>query len=378
MGLRGFGWSLALVALFVGCNKSEGPGTGDPKAMGDAADGAVKAMISKATAGDATVAWTILPAKHQADVKAVVQEAAGKIDPEVWNKAFATVGKLNQLLKTKKDFFLGSSLTQGMKPEEKEELARNWQKIVDIVDALANSDIKTHDGLKATDPGKFLETTGTKVLTGIVTFIDQSDPEKAADWKMMKGAKVSLIKQEGDTASVKIEAEGSAPKELPLKRIDGKWVPTELLDSWDGGLAGVKSSLAAGAMTPDQKAQALGGLAIADGVLDKLLAAKDQKEFDAEFAPIVSMIPMMLPQLGGPPPGAGGPVGLGGPTPTGPGTLPKPGSLPMPMPTGATPTLPSTGPTLPGTTLPGTTTSGGTPTLPTAPGAGPNLPNVPK
>jgi len=165
MGLRGFGWSLALVALFVGCNKSEGPKLPEP-------DAAVKDMISKATSGDASIAWTILPPKHQADVKTVVQEAAGKIDPEVWNKAFATVGKLSQLLKTKKDYFLGSSLTQGMKPDEKDELARNWQKIVDIVDALANSDIKTHDGLKAADPGKFLETTGTKVLTGVVTFID--------------------------------------------------------------------------------------------------------------------------------------------------------------------------------------------------------------
>ncbi|MBA4016026.1 MAG: hypothetical protein C0483_02435 [Pirellula sp.] len=378
MGLRGFGWSLALVALFVGCNKSEGPGVPDPKALGGAPDAAVKNMIASATSGDATVAWTILPPKQQADVKAVVQEAAGKIDPDVWNKTFATIGKLSQLLKTKKDYFLGSSLTQGMKPEEREELARNWQKIVDIVDALANSEIKTHEGLKATDPGKFLETTGTKVLTGVVTFIDQSGPETAADWKMMKGAKVSLLKQDGATASVKIEAEGSAPKEMPLKLIDGKWVPTELLDSWDGGIAGVKGSLAQGSMTPDQKQQALAALSMADMVLDKLLAAKDQKAFDEELAPIAAMIPMMLPQLGGPPPGAGGPVGLGGPKPTGPGTLPTPGSLPMPMPTGTTPTLPSTGPTLPGTTLPGTTTSGSTPTLPTAPGAGPNLPSVPK
>ena len=116
-------------------------------------------------------------------MKAVVQEAAGKVDPEVWNKAFVTVGKLNELLKTKKDFFLGSSLAQNLKPEEKEELSRHWQKVVEIVDALANSEIKTHDGLKATDPGKFLETTGTKVLTGIVTIIEQSDPEKAADFR---------------------------------------------------------------------------------------------------------------------------------------------------------------------------------------------------
>lgn len=372
MGLRGFGWSLALVALFVGCNKSEGPGAPSPNA-GPPAEAAVKEMIGKATSGDASIAWTMLTSKQQADVKGIVQEAAGKIDPEVWNKAFVTLGKLDQVLKTKKDYFLGSMLTQGMKPEDKEELGRHWQKVVDIVGALANSDIKTHDGLKAADPGKFLETTGTKVLTGIVTILDQADPEKAADWKMMKGAKVSLIKQEGDAASVKIEAEGSQPKEMPLKLIEGKWVPTELMESWDGGLAGVKSSLAGGAMTPDQKAQVLAGLALADGVLDKLLAANDQKAFDAELAPIAAMIPMMLPQLGGPPPGAGGPAGLGGPAPTGTAPLTPPGNLPMPTGTAA-PTLPGAGPTLPGTT----TVPSSTPTLPAAPGAGPSLPSLPK
>lgn len=368
MGLRGFGWSLALVALFLGCNKSEGPGVPAPQA-GPPAEAAVKEMIGKATSGDATIAWTVLTSKQQADVKGIVQEAAGKIDAEVWNKAFVTLGKLDQVLKTKKDYFLGSMLTQGMKPEDKEELGRHWQKIVDIVDALANSEIKTHDGLKAADPGKFLETTGTKLLTGVVTILDQADPEKAADWKAMKNAKVSLVKQEGDAAAVKIEAEGSPPKEMPLKLIEGKWVPTELLEMWDGGVNGAKSSLAGGPMTADQKAQVLAGLAIADGVLNKLLAAKDQKAFDAELAPIAAMIPMMLPQLGGPPPGAGGPVGLGGPTPTGPGTLTKPGSLPTPTGT-VTPTLPGAGPTLPGTTTPATT--------PAAPGAGPSLPSLPK
>ncbi|MBL9082465.1 MAG: hypothetical protein JNK76_11695 [Planctomycetales bacterium] len=341
-----------LVALPLGCNKSSDPAAAPSAAAAstDAPEAAVKGMIDAATAGDATVAWNILTAKQQADVKAVVQELAGKVDPEVWQRGFGIVDRLAQIAKTKKDYILGSSVLPQMKPEEKEELARNWQHLVDVLEALATTDIKTVDGLKNTDPGKFLATTGTKVLTGVEKVIEGASPTVSADWKSMKTAKVSLVSREGDTATIKIETEGTPPKEAKVKRVDGKWQPLDMVDAWDGGIAGAKKGLAGAAMTPEQKQQALAGIAVFEGMLDKIIAANDQKAFDEAIAPLAAMAPMMLPSFG-PPPAATGPTGLGVPAQTGPGSLPAPGTLPNPS--GAiTPPSPI-GPSLPGTGTPG-------------------------
>lgn len=349
MDLRRFLCAAILVALVLGCNKSEGPGSGDPSSAGgasaDAPDVALKNSLAALTTGDASAAWNMLPDKHQADAKAVWQEAAGKVDAEVWNRSFVVLGKLAELLKTKKDYILGSSVL-GMKPEDKEEVARVWPHAVEVVDALANTEIKTVDGFKASDPGKFLSTTGTKVLTALINGVDKVGPAYSGELKSMKNYKVTLVKQEGDTATVKTETDDAPAKEVTLQRVGGKWVPADLLKEWDDYIGAAKNGLSQAAMTPEMKQQVLPVLAMVEGALDGLLKAKDQNEFDATLAPIMALARTAMPMAG--PPGAGGPVGLGGPSLTGPGTLPTPGTLPKPS---GTITGPSpVGPSLPGTT----------------------------
>lgn len=372
MDLRRFLCAAVLAALVPGCNKSEGPGPGDPSssagASADAPDVALKNTLAALTTGDASAAWNMLPDKHQADAKAVWQEAAGKVDAEVWNRAFVVLGKLSEVLKTKKDYFLGSSVL-GLKPEDKEELARVWPHATDIVDALANTEIKTVDGFKASDPGKFLATTGTRVLTGLISAVDKAGPAYSGELKSMKNYKVTLVKQEGDTATVKTETDDGKVDEVVLKRVDGKWVPVGLLEDWDGGVNAAKKGLAQAAMTPEMKQQVLPVLAMVEGALDGLLKAKDQNEFDATLAPIMALARTAMPMAG--PPSAGGPVGLGGPSLTGPGTLPTPGTLPKPSGT-------ITGPAPVGPSLPGTTPAAN-PALPAGgPPTGPALPAAPK
>src|SRR5690348_16907690 len=113
---RSLGLSALLLAAVLGCNKSEGPaGPGANAASAEAPDVALKQIIDAAAAGDASVAWSMLPSKQQADVKAVLQETGAKMDAEVWNKGFASLGKLSQVLKTKKDFILSGEYLQKLK-----------------------------------------------------------------------------------------------------------------------------------------------------------------------------------------------------------------------------------------------------------------------
>ncbi|MGC3972057.1 MAG: hypothetical protein QM775_33360 [Pirellulales bacterium] len=350
MNVRRYFWAAALVALLGGCNKGGAPADPAAALTGDSPEAALKGIIEAGTSGDASVAWTILTPKQQADVKTVLQETAAKVDADVWARGFGVLAKLGEVLKAKKDYILGSSVIPNLKPEDKEELARSWPQIVEIVDALANSEIKTIDGLKTVDPGQFFATTGSKVLTGFTKLVEGSSPTMAADLKAMKSAKVSLVGREGDAATVKIEAEGVPADEVKLKKVDGKWQPLGLIDDWDGGINGARKGLDGAKMTPEQKQQVLGMIAMAEGALDKLLAAKDQTEFDAALTPVLMAAQFLQSQFGSAP-SPSGPTGLGGPSQTGPGTLPAPGTLPTPSGTVTPPS--AVGPSLPGPTLPG-------------------------
>ncbi|MCE9605898.1 MAG: hypothetical protein K8U03_13460 [Planctomycetia bacterium] len=355
----GTGMAIACLALAVGCGKSDPAASkegsaGALAAAADKPDVYVQALLDSIEAGDSKAVWNGLPAKYQADVKAIKNEFAGKVDPEVWSKGFVVADKLAQTLKTKKEYLLGSPLLAGAPPPVVESLKNNWDTITAMVDSVAQSEIKTVDGLKAIDPGKFLEVTGNKLLVGGMKIAETTSPEAAGEINKVRKAKVSLVKVEGDKATLKVETEGEPPKDdVVFKKIDGKWLPGEMVDGWDKQVAAMKGELAEMKITPEQKAQYLQGIGMAEATIDGLLGAKDQASFNGQLSAVM-MMASMFGGLGGPPPDALGSPGTPGGVPVGgpemklggPGSFPPPGSLPKPSGTIVSPTLPSTGPTL--------------------------------
>ena len=349
--------------LFVGCNKSDTT-VDAPAPAADKPDAYVQAKVDALAKGDLSAVWTGLPAKHQNDVKDVVHELGAKIDADVWNKTFVVLDKLAEVLKTKKDYILGSDMLAAMSPQEKTELSQKWPQIVGIVETLADSEIKTADGLKTVDVEKFISSTGNKIFGEAVTLVEQGPSNSAADVKAMKNARVSLVKQDGDKATLKFTVENSEPKEYDFIKVDGKWVPVDFRDDYlDAGLTSAKEAVKQPLLTPEQKTQALAGLGMAEMALDNLLKAGDQGSFNTALAPLKMLAPA-LGGLGGPAAGMGGPVGVAPPAATGPGTLPTPGAMPTPSGTIVPPTLP----------LPSGSPAGAVPVLP---GTTPSLPAKP-
>jgi hypothetical protein len=329
--------TVGLLVLTVGCNKGEPAGSAGGGAGGYGAapskppvdvapDVYVQGVINSALTGDAGAVWNALPAKYQADVKSLKDEFAGKVDAEMWNKGFEVVGKLGRVLRDKKDFILAGALGGFLPAESKEPIKANWDSVVGLLNTLATSEIKTVDGLKQADPGRFLSSTGTAVLSGGLKAA-AADKDAAEKLAKARTAKVILDKHEGDTATLKLEVDGKLEPEVKeFKKIDGKWLPADMIADWDKGVADMKNDMSSLAVPPEQKLAVMGMLASVDQLLDKLLAAKDQAAFDGEvgmammqFGPLLGGLgggggAMSGPPVGLPPGGAPSASGFDGPS----------------------------------------------------------------
>lgn len=343
-------WAAGLVALTLGCSKSEpagGSAAAVPAAGGAAAaapaakpaevaaDVYMQGLIDGVTAGDAGKLWSALPAKYQADVTSIKNEFASKVDADVWNKAFVVVGKLGQVLKDKKTFLMAGAASQFVPPDAKEPIDKNWDSVVGMLNTLASSELKTADGLKSADVGKFLNSTGSAIFAAGIKTAEAANPDAAAEIAKARKSKVILVKQDGDTAILKLEADGETKPEKEFKRVDGKWLPADMVADWDQGVADVKADMSAVAIPPEQKEMVMGLLAQVETVLDKLLAAKDQTAFDAELGVGMMTLGPVMGALGGGGGAMSGPPGaMSGP----PGGLP--GAAPGGLPGGLPPTTP--------------------------------------
>ena len=78
--------------------------------------------------------------------------------------------------------------------------------MVGIFETIVNSDIKTVAGLKALDPEKFLSTTGSKLsrdFKDLAAAVGNEETSNTID--KLGDTKVSVVKSDGDKATLKIE-----------------------------------------------------------------------------------------------------------------------------------------------------------------------------
>lgn len=278
-------------------------------ASSDAPEAQINDVLHAFAAGDASKVWAQLPAKYQSDVKSIVSEFSSKVDPDLWNKGFGLLGKLTKVLKEKKEFVLGSQIvTAFATPEVKGGASKNWDAVVGMLDTLATSEIKTIDGLKGVDVGKFVASTGNTLFSTGIKVAETSNAEAKTEIDRVRAAQVKLVKVEGDTATLSAPTADGTPKDKVFKKVDGKWLPAELVDGWDKGVADMKADMAAVQIPPEQKAGVMGAIAMAETTVDQLAAAKDQAEFDRILGGVMQMLGPMMGPGGGAPPGAPGAV----------------------------------------------------------------------
>jgi hypothetical protein len=300
---------VAVVAVFAflaacsGTVKQEPPKT---------ADAAVKSVVDGLQQNKPGTLWDALPASYQKDVSELVHTAAGKADPELWNAGWDLFRKLVTVAKNKKDFILKSPMMEESKKDLKlDELNKNWDVVVSLLDTVAGCDLGKIEKAKTLDVGAFLNTTGAELMTKLQKLSQMFPPQKMQDnpWVMLKTVKVTPVKAEGDTATLKIEGGGEPAQEFQFVKVEGKWIPMELAAFWKREITKAKQKLAETPKAdPKETAQTLAMVKALGNAMTTMVDAKTQDEFNLGLTQVLG--PFMM-ALGG----AMQPQDMPGPTP---------------------------------------------------------------
>jgi hypothetical protein len=290
-------WLFAAALLFLplaGCTHETTP------------DEAAKVMATGMLENKPQLYWETLPPSYQKDVDGLVKEFAEKMDPEIWDSGFGIAKKVVRIVKEKKEFLLESPMLPftGMDPAV---LKENWDDIAKAASILLNSDISELDKLKQLNIQEFLSTTGADLMEH-ATAVSKNIPEGefiSTSMKEMKNAKFTLLKMEGDTATVRMEVPGkdgtTNTDDAEMVKVEGKWILKEVADGWPESMKKAREFLA-GLNTKEMqenKAPLLAKMKMIDTRLNLLLDAKTSEKFNDELSSIV--MTAMMGGGGGPP-----------------------------------------------------------------------------
>ena len=291
--------ALLLAAGLIGCGDSSSSGSG-ATAVAQTPDALFKAYGS-AQDGQPQALWNALPDSYQSDVEGLISDFAGKMDPDVWEKGFATFGKLVDVLDKKRDYILGHPMVAGMTAMmglDQETLGTQIDATVKAMAAISDSDLATVDGLKNLDVEEFLSSTIGANMKDLMDAAGSMDPAAmggmGADPTALVGdITTKVLSEEGDSAVVEVTMADGEVQQMPMTKVDGHWLPKEMVDEWAEGIADARENLATFEISPEDKNEAMGAMAMVDGVLNQLLEAGSQEEFNQAVDGIMQMAEMM-------------------------------------------------------------------------------------
>lgn len=269
-------------------------------ALGEAADTAVQDTMRKLGAGDIGALWAALPASYQQDISYVIYNGAATIDPAAWDKGFELGRKVVDVLKTKKQMILASSMVAQHPDLEKVEAA--YDPFVEILSLLFNSEISKLENVKKLDVGKFAAGTGTKLGKRIMAFQEAFDIDVMGIAKLaaMREAKVTLVGTENGVATLSIEMpDESVGAPVPFVQVDDKWTPKAMADDWADWvdrIPEIRSGVQSIEPDPESAPQIVAMFSAMISQLDLLARAENQAQFD-EMLKTVAIGMVMQVQL---------------------------------------------------------------------------------
>lgn len=277
--------AMACVAgLVAGCSrKASVPNTPDAAAL----------RLTQSVANDRPEdAFYALPASYQADINAVVGEAAKRMDAELWNGVANVLRRIVRILDTKGDLILETQyLAQS---GEKELLRKNWDRFVKTMTILLESDFADIEALRGGDVGKMLADSGGRIMVELKALEGvEDDVAEALDTAKRMGSAIAvLVSQDGETAVVRITIEGEEPEEMVMTRVEGCWIPKEFADGFAQGIADMRNSIQSIDFTSEQGKQMKSTILTQVATIDTLLAQAEAAESVGQMNGVINGIVM--------------------------------------------------------------------------------------
>ncbi len=283
----------------------------------------VKAQLE---AGHLEVLWHALPQEMRDELDS--PELRQAVNPfmqqqsQMLRSVEILVFKAIQVLTTKKEFVLGSSMMDQVPPDAMPMIQQGYDPAVGIVFEVADMGFRSSD-LQEFSLTTFVDHYGPRI-GGHMKDMMQLLPPQAIEMAVGE-MKVEMIDENNGVIKAPETEVGLVPDDFEIEQEDiamtrfmGRWIPTDLANEWPSMKEMMQNELQE-ALEAQQNSEDMQGAvmmvgmmsAMVGGVLDQLLAADSQEAFDQV---LMQSAAMLAPNLGG-----GGAPAPGGLPPGGPG-----------------------------------------------------------
>ncbi len=258
----------------VTCGLVGGCGGGDAITLPGDAKGTVEAVVSHLGAGRPAVLWAALPPSYRDDVTALARAFGAGVDPELYDESFDLARRVVGLLRTKKELILAHPMIASQVDSDVE---AGWDAFVGMLDAIVSSDLADSGKLAQIDVGAFLATDGARFMEHLRRGASQSADDPLAK---LRGMTVDVLTSSADRAKLSLSTPGESPSTLELKRVEGRWLPVDMVDDWSSEVARMRERIdAMAASSSASSTQARMFLTLAGSAVSQLEQANTEEEF---------------------------------------------------------------------------------------------------
>ena len=276
---------IAIAAFTLACAQTAdtaAPGTTLP----DTPDGTVVVVAEQLANHHPEIIWEALPESYRADINEITSTFAEKMDPEVYDRAFALVMRAIEVLDDRKEIIFASE-TFTSTGANADEIRTGLSNAQWFTATLKASEIATLEGLGKVDWERFLATTGAQMLEHAAS-IETGDGDKPLD--DLDTLEVETLNLSGDRATLRISSKDHDPEEVEMARVEGRWIPAEMADEWSQKVEEASQRLAE--LTPEnmaaQKTQIMMFFGMADALIEQIASLQTPEEFDAAIGPMLA------------------------------------------------------------------------------------------
>jgi hypothetical protein len=307
----------ASVLLLNGCGKKAEVAAA--VTIPDAPDAAIQTVINEFAKGNGGIIWQAMPTSYQTDVSYLLHLAGSKIDPELYDKSFATIARLAEVIDQQQALILNSSFMQGRSAEEMAQLEAALPSIVGLLGAITSSELASSTGLLNFNGQDFFDTTVSQLIQYAETLGQLAGEESMLSNYM--NTVVTVVEADDLQATLLTTVPGKEPVEQAFSKVEQRWVPSEMASDWVAKIAEATAELEATSMQDiaANKPQMMGVLTMIDGVLAQIAAAETQEQFDQSLKG--AMMPLMGLMMMGQ--GMGGSAAPAAPMPAAPVVAPS-------------------------------------------------------
>jgi hypothetical protein len=284
------GLLIAAAAIALGCG---GAPIAEEPVIPESPDGTVRAVMDGLSRHQPEILWLAMPPSYQQDVNDLLSSFAENMDPALFDRAVAVARKGVVVLHSKKGLIL-STETVSASGIDVERVDDAWESAVHFADALLASDLATLDAYPGFDVGGFLETSGAEMMSHAAAIATDGEGSDALAARLadLGETEVELVSRDGDEAVIRITPPDQESTELPMIRIEERWLPAELAERWPEGVADAEARIAMlGSDEAAQlKVQALIAIGVVEGFIDQIDEMDVPEELDSLIGGILANV----------------------------------------------------------------------------------------